>query len=117
VERPNLFKRPRPKQEGRSALWKVSLPKSALVSTSALCQLRADRSALVRGGRTAVGDEVEERCGDFLWAVFHGEVPRLRQHEEVGAWDEFVQTFGERGSEPRVLLSPDDADGYADGWE
>ena len=53
----------------------------------------------------------------MLWAVFHGEVPCLRQHEEVRAWDEFVQTFGERGIEPRVLLTPENADGNTDGRE
>ena len=79
--------------------------------------MSADGSSLVRGGRTTVGEEIEERCGDLLRAVFHGEMPCLRRHEEVGAWDEFVQTFGERGGEPRVLLAPDDADGNADGWE
>ena len=84
---------------------------------SALCLLRADSSSSVRGGRTTVGEEVEERCGDLLRAVFHGEMTCLRQHEEVGARDKFVQTFGEGGSEPRVLLAPDDADRNADGWE
>ena len=64
-----------------------------------------------------LGEEVEERCGDLMRAIFHGEMPCLRQYEEVGAWDEFVQTFGERGVEPRVFLAPDNANGNADGRE
>jgi hypothetical protein len=65
----------------------------------------------------AVGEEFEECCGDLPRAVFHGEVACLGQHSEVGARDEFVQTFGEGLSEPCVLLAPDDADGNLDGRE